>query len=56
MPALSDPKLERFSQALLVNIAHGMPRSKAAAAAAEGTGPVTFNVTYTREPTPEKTD
>jgi hypothetical protein len=34
MGALSDPKLEKFSQALLVNIAQGMPPSKAAVAAA----------------------
>jgi hypothetical protein len=33
MGALSDPKLEKFSQALLVNIAQGMPRSRAAAEA-----------------------
>src|SRR5262249_28628800 len=32
MGTLSDPKLEKFAQAMLVNIAHGMPRSKAAAA------------------------
>jgi hypothetical protein len=38
MPALSDPKLEKFSQALLMNIAQGMPRSKAAAAAARTAG------------------
>ncbi len=38
MGALSDPKLEKFAQALLVNIAHGMPRSKAAAAAAKTAG------------------
>jgi len=38
MAALSDPKLEVFSQALLVNIAQGMPRSKAAAAAAKTAG------------------
>lgn len=38
MAALSDPKLEKFSQALLTNIAHGMPRSKAAAAAAKEAG------------------
>jgi hypothetical protein len=38
MGALSDPKLEKFSQALLVNIAQGMPRSKAAAAAAKTAG------------------
>lgn len=38
MGTLSDPKLEKFSQALLVNIAQGMPRSKAAAAAAKTAG------------------
>jgi hypothetical protein len=38
MGALSDPKLEKFAQALLVNLAHGMPRSKAAAAAARTAG------------------
>jgi len=30
----SDPKLERFAQATLMNIAHGIPRLKAAAATA----------------------
>ncbi|HXW72916.1 MAG TPA: hypothetical protein VEK34_16090 [Methylocella sp.] len=38
MGALSDPKLEKFCQALLVNIAQGMPRSKAAASAAKTAG------------------
>jgi hypothetical protein len=38
MGALSDPKLEKFSQAMLVNIAQGMPRSKAAAEAAKTAG------------------
>ena len=38
MAALSDPKLEKFSQALLINIAQGMPRSKAATAAAKTAG------------------
>lgn len=38
MPALSDPKLEAFAQALLVNIANDMPRTKAAHAAAMKAG------------------
>jgi hypothetical protein len=38
MAALSDPKLEKFSQALLVNIAQGMPRSRAASEAARAAG------------------
>lgn len=38
MATLSDPKLERFSQALLVRIAQGMPRSRAAAEAARAAG------------------
>jgi len=38
MGTLSDPKLEKFSQALLVNIAQGIPRSNAAAAAAKTAG------------------
>jgi len=38
MPALSDPKLEAFTQALLLNIANGMPRSKAAEAAGKQAG------------------
>src|SRR5262245_27281175 len=38
MGILSDPKLEKFAQAMLVNIAQGMPHSKAAAAAARTAG------------------
>lgn len=38
MPALSDPKLEAFAQALLRNIANGLPRSKAAEAAGKTAG------------------
>jgi hypothetical protein len=38
MGTLSDPNLEKFSQALLVNIAQGMPRSRAAAEAARAAG------------------
>lgn len=38
MGALRDPQLEKFAQALLANIAHGMPRSKAAEAAARASG------------------
>lgn len=38
MPALSDPKLEKFAQALLVNYANDMPRTKAAEDAARKAG------------------
>jgi hypothetical protein len=38
MGALPDSQLEKFSQALLVNIAEGMPRSRAAVAAARTAG------------------
>lgn len=38
MPALSDPKLELFAQALLRHIAQGTPRSKAAEAAGKEAG------------------
>lgn len=38
MAALSDPKLEKFAQALLRNIAHDMPRGKAATEAAREAG------------------
>jgi len=38
MPALPDPKLEVFTQALLRNIAHGLARGKAATEAAREAG------------------
>ena len=38
MPALTDPKLEVFAQALLRNIANGLARSKAAEAAGKEAG------------------
>lgn len=38
MPALSDPKLEAFAQALLRNLVNGMPRSKAAESAGKEAG------------------
>jgi phage terminase small subunit len=38
MPALSDPQLEQFAQFLLRNIVAGLPRGKAATAAAREAG------------------
>jgi len=38
MPVLSDPQLEQFAQSLLRNIVAGMPRGKAATAAAREAG------------------